>query len=140
MHRVQPLEVHVASIHHVEGSGFDGQDVQHVHVVQLAIADVDEGGDRTAQVQQRVQLDGRLGRAKWRPLEQTQAQIDGGGVQRVDAGIEFQYGRLLGIERSGARNQPLSERVIDAPVAPVQRVGQRRAAGGAFSPMWNSLA
>jgi hypothetical protein len=44
-------------------------------------------------------------------------KIDGGGVQRVDTGIEFQYIGLLGIERSGPRDQPLSQRVIDAPVA-----------------------
>ncbi len=48
------------------------QDVQHVHVVQLAIADVDECGDRAAQVQQRVQLDRGLGRAKRRPVEKTE--------------------------------------------------------------------
>lgn len=73
MHRVQPLEVHVAAIHHVEGPSLHGQDVEHVHVVQLALADVDERRDRAAQVQQRVQLDGRLGRAKRRPVEQAQA-------------------------------------------------------------------
>ena len=61
MHRVQALEVQVAPIHHVERPRLHGQDVQHVHVVQLAIADVDERRNRAAQVQQRVQLDGGLG-------------------------------------------------------------------------------
>ena len=89
MQRVQPGEVHIAPIHHVEGAGLDRQDVQHVDVVQLAVADVDEGGDRAAQVQQRVQLDGRLGRAKRRPVEQAQAQVDGGGVQRIDGVVEL---------------------------------------------------
>jgi len=51
MHREQTLEVYVAPIHHVEGPGFHGQDVQHIHIVQLAIADVNERGDRAAQVQ-----------------------------------------------------------------------------------------
>jgi hypothetical protein len=71
-------EVHVAPIHHVEGAGLHGQDVEHVHIVQLAVADVDEGWNSPAQVQQRVQLDGRFGRAKRRPLEQAQTQIEVG--------------------------------------------------------------
>jgi DNA-directed RNA polymerase specialized sigma24 family protein len=60
--------------------------------VQLAVADVDEGRDRSTQVQQRVQLDGRLGRTKWRPLEQAQTQIDGAGVQRVDRSLDDTVG------------------------------------------------
>jgi hypothetical protein len=82
---------------------------------------------RNRSCQQRVQLDGRLGGAKRRPLEQAQTQIDGGGVQRIDAGIEFQHRRLLGIQRSGPHDQSLSQRVVDAPVSLIQRVGQRRA-------------
>jgi hypothetical protein len=31
----------VAAIHHVESTGFCRQDIQHVHVVQPAVADVD---------------------------------------------------------------------------------------------------
>jgi len=134
MHRVQTLEVDVATIHHVEGPSFHGQDVEHVHVVQLAVADVDERGNGAAQVQQRMQFDGGLGRTKWRPVEQAQAQIDGGGVQRIDARIEFQQRRLLGIQRSGPNDQPLSQRVIDAPVASVQRIGQCRASRRRLQP------
>ena len=48
MQCVQPREVHIAAIHHVERTGFEAQHVQHVHVVQLAIADVDEGRDGAA--------------------------------------------------------------------------------------------
>jgi len=127
MHRVQALEVQVAPIHHVEGPRLHGQDVEHVHVVQLAVADVDERRNGAAQVQQRVQLDGGLGRAKRRPVEQAQAQIDGGGIQCVDADVQFQHRRLLGIQRPGARDQSLSQCMVDAPVAQVQCIGQRRA-------------
>ena len=134
MHRVQASEVHIASIHHVEGPSFHGQDVEYVHVMQLAVADVDERRDRAAQVQQRVQLDGRLGRAKRCPLEQAQAQIDGGCVQRIDAGIEVQHRGLLGIQRPGPGDQALGQRVIDAPVALVQRIGQRRASRRRLQP------
>ena len=100
-------------------------------IVQLAVADVDARRDRAAQVQQRVQREGRLGGAKRRPVAQAQAEIDGGGVQRIDARIEIQHRRLVGVQRPGAGDQPLSQGMVDAPVA---------RAGGAFNPMWNSLA
>lgn len=61
MRRVQTHKVHVAAIHHIERAGLEAQHVQHVHIVQLAVADVDEGRNGATQVQQRVQLDGRFG-------------------------------------------------------------------------------
>jgi len=58
--RVEPLEVHVTPIHDVEGAGLDQQEVQHNDVVHLAVGDVDEGGDRSPQIEQRVQLTAAL--------------------------------------------------------------------------------
>ena len=37
------------------------QNVQHIDLVHLAVADMDEGGNRPPEVQQCVQLDGWLG-------------------------------------------------------------------------------
>ena len=50
----------------------DKKNVQHVDIVQLAIADVNECWNHAAQVQQGMQLDGRLGGTKRRPVEQAQ--------------------------------------------------------------------
>ena len=75
MHLIQPREVHVAPVHDVKSPGFDGQDVEHLDISHLAVADVNEGGNRAAQVQKRVHLHRRFGGAKRRPIEQTQAQI-----------------------------------------------------------------
>ncbi len=127
MQRVQAFEVHVAAIHHVERAGLEGQHVQHIHVVQLAVADVDEGGDRAAQVQQRVQLDGGFGGAKRRPIEQAQAQIDGAGVQRIDGVVQLDPERLARVELARATNQNGCKVRPDAPVAQLVGVGQRGA-------------
>lgn len=91
-------------------------------------------GDTAAQVQQSVHLHGRLGGAKRRPVEQTQAQIDGGGIQGVDGGIEIDVQRVFGVETSGTLNQAHCQRVIDAPVSLVQRIGQCRASRHASHP------
>ena len=129
MQFVQPGKVQIATIHHVKGTRFDRQDVEHVDIAHLAVADVDESRNSTAQIQQRVHLHRRLGRTKWRPFEQIQAQVDRGGIQRVDCRVEFDAHRFFGIEFPGAHNQAHEESVIDEPVPSVQCIGQRRARG-----------
>ena len=52
MQIVQPREVQVTAIHDVEGAGFEAQQVQHIHICHLAVADVDEDRDGPAQVEQ----------------------------------------------------------------------------------------
>ena len=82
-----------------------------------------------AQIEQGVQLDGPFGGAKGGPGEEAQAQIDGGGVQRIDGRVEVQHRRRIGIRHASAGDQPLRQRVVDAPVARMQRmqrIGQRR--------------
>ena len=52
MHCVQAAIVQIAPIHDVEGPGLDGQDIQHVDIVHLAVADVNEAGNAAAQMRQ----------------------------------------------------------------------------------------
>jgi len=52
MHSVQPREVHISPIHDVETARLDKKNIEHVDIVKLAIADVDERWNRAAQVQQ----------------------------------------------------------------------------------------
>ncbi len=129
MKREESAEVQVTAIHHVKGTGFDGQQVQHVDVAQLAVADVNKGRNRTAQVQQRMHLHCRLGRAKRRPVEQTQTQVDGGRIQRVDRRVQRKPRGFFGIQVAGAHDQTHRQCMINAPVAQVQCVRERGAGG-----------
>lgn len=54
------------------------------YLVRLAVADVSKCWIRSSQIEQRVHLHYRLGNAKRRPVEQSQTQIDDGGIQGVD--------------------------------------------------------
>ena len=81
---IQPLEIDVAAIHDIERAGLGHDLIKDVHVVHFAVGDADKRWDIAVQVQQRVHLDGGLGR-EMRPREQRQAQVDGGGVQRIEA-------------------------------------------------------
>ena len=128
----QPSKIQIAPVHDVEGARFERQDVEHVHIAEFAVADMDERGDCPSQIQQRMHLHTRLSRAKWRPIEQTQTHVDGGGVQRADGGIEINAHGLFDVEFPGIRNQAHGQRVINAPVPQIQGIGQSRASGNAL--------
>jgi hypothetical protein len=75
----QPRETQITAIHQVERARLQHQIVQHVDLACLAIGNVNETGDVSAQIQERVQLDGSLGLAKRRPRKHRQAKVDGAG-------------------------------------------------------------
>ena len=128
MHFVQPGEVQIAPIHDVKSPSLKRQDIEHVDIAHLAVADVNEAGDTATQVQQRMQLDSGLGGAKRSPTEQTQTQIDGARIQGVhiacDVDIQPQW--LIGIELVGPANQDGSEVRPDVPIASFIGIGQGR--------------
>jgi len=126
MHREQPGKVQIAAIHDVESPSLKWQDIEHIDITHLAIADVNEARDAAAQVQQRMQLDGRLGRAKRCPTKQTQAQVNRAGIQRVHlaSDVDIQSQRFIGIELVGAANQHRCKVSPDAPIASFVGIGQ----------------
>ena len=75
MQSVQSGEVQITPVHQVERTGFHGQHVQHTDLVGLAVADMDEGRNAAPQIQQGMQLDGRLGGAKRRLGKQRRSMV-----------------------------------------------------------------
>src|ERR1700748_3206878 len=84
MQHVEPGEIDIAAIHDVDRARLGKQQVERVNVVQFAVRDVDEARDVAAQVQQRVHLDRRLGRAEMRPRKDRQTKVDGRRIERID--------------------------------------------------------
>ena len=121
----QPGEIQIASVHQVEGARLQHQVVHDVDFVGLAVGDVNEAGDVAPQVQQRVQFDSRLGRAKRCPGKHRQTQVYGAGVERVNRRVEFHAKGLLRIQRPRHADQVLCEVGIDLPRACGVRIGQR---------------
>ena len=64
----------------------------------FAIRDVNEARDIAAQIEQGVQFDRCRARLVRRPGKQRQAQIDGGGVQRVDRFLQLDRQRPVAVE------------------------------------------
>jgi hypothetical protein len=127
MQQVKPGEVEVATIHDVDGAGFWHQNVEHIDIAQLAVGDMDEARDVAAQVEQRVHLHRRLGGAKQCPWKQRQAQVDGGGVQRVSGVRQLDTKALVDVKLARLRDQALGEFGLDAPMPRLVGIGQRRA-------------
>ena len=86
---------------------------------------MNEGGDIAAQIEQRMELHGRLGGSERCPREYGQAQIDGRGIQRIDGVVELDRQRVIGIKPPRDADQVLGEVGIDAPVAHGVGIGQR---------------
>jgi integrase len=63
----------LSAVHDADGAGLGRQQIERVHIVQLAIRDVDEARDIAAQVEQGGHLHRRFGRAEMRPGKHRQA-------------------------------------------------------------------
>ena len=121
---IAPRKIHIAAIHHIERSGFENQLIQHGHIALFPLGNRDHRRNRAAQIQQRVELDRRLGGTKPRPRKQTQAEINRRRVQRVNGLLQLHAKGLAGVKTAGAGDQSLGQIVVDAPVAFAVGVGQ----------------
>lgn len=130
LHAMQAGKVEIAPIHDVERARFVGQLIEDVHVVDTARRDNDHGGKVALQGEQRVELDGRLAPAKGGPRKERQAQVDGGGVQRIGGLLKFRGKGLVGVEGGGLLHEHLGEIGEEAPVACFVGIGERAAGGG----------
>jgi len=130
MNHKQSLEIQVPTIEQVVRARLDVQQVQGVDLVGLAVADVNESGYGAAQVQQGMQFDSRLVRAKRCPWIQRQTKVYRRGIEGVDGCIQVDRHRLFGIQRARHGDQVLRKVGVDLPRARCIGVGQGVARNG----------
>ncbi len=118
-------EVGEATIHDVKAAGLWYQNIEHIDLVHLAVADVDEGWNVAAQVEQRMHLNGGFGGAEACPRKDAQAQVDGRGIECVNRLFQFHRKAVAGVKLSGGLDQAHREIHIDATVALLVGIGQR---------------
>ena len=114
-----------APIHDVKAASFGYQNVEHIDLVHLAIADMNEGWNIAAQVKQRMHLNGSLGGAEACPGKDAQAQVDGRGIECVDRLFQLDSKAVAGVKLSCNLDQAHREIHIDAAVALLVGIGQR---------------
>ena len=123
-------EVQIGAIHDVEGASFPDELVEDVHIVNTAWCDNDDGGKVALEGQQCVEFDGGFVTAKRSPWKKREAQVNGGGVQRIGCSLEFKAERFIGVESGSLLDEDMGEVSEDTPVAFFVGIGQRAAGGG----------
>lgn len=134
MQTVQPGEIGVPLVHHIERPGLGCELVQRPQVVRLGVGDPQKDWDSHAQVQHRVRLDPGLASPETGPREQLQAEVDRRGVQRVRVGVEVRQlavHRQFDPRRVDHRHRGVHE---DAVVPPLVGLRQRAAGHAAADP------
>ncbi len=124
MNLKQASKVDVADVHYIKRVWLQDQNVQHIDLVHLAVANVNEGGIRAPEVQQGVRIDDCLGFVKRCRPDQAQAQNDGGGVNCVDCILEVEHKVLVQIKLASELDQYCRQVGPDSPVARLVSVGQ----------------
>ena len=79
------------------------------------------------QIEQSVQLDGCFVPAKASPRKQRKAEVNGRRVRRIEAGIQIDSNRIVGVHRPGDSDKDLREIREDPPVARLIGIGNSRA-------------
>ncbi len=125
VHGVPASKIGEAPIHDVKAASFGYQDVEHIDLVHLAIADMNEGWNIAAQVKQRMHLNGSLGGTEACPGKDAQAQVNGRGIECVDRLFQLDSKAVAGVKFSGCLDQAHREIHIDAAVALLVGIGQR---------------
>jgi len=116
MDLVESCEVEVSTIHDVEGTGIGKQVIEDVDVMDLAVGDEGECRNTSSQIEQSVEFDCGFCLAEVCPGEKRQAQVDGGGIKRIDGLFQLKAKVVFGIELSCLGDQHLGKIGIDAPV------------------------
>lgn len=122
---IQPGEIDIAAIDHVESAWFQNELIEGIDIVNFPVGNVDEAGDRAPQVDQGVEFYRGFVFAESGPWEQRHAQVDGRRIEGVGRFLEIHAKTVRGIQDSRALDQDLSEVGIDFPGARFVGVGQR---------------
>ena len=120
----KPSKVHVASIHHIEGSRFEEQVVEPVNICIAGSGDVDAGRDRASQIELGMHLDPSFGASEIGPREETQREIDRGGIQSVNRVLQFQSEILSGVKDTCLAHEAASKILPESVVPLLVGIGQ----------------
>ena len=112
---MEAFEIHIAAIHHIEGSRIEKQIVEPEHVVLACGGDKDAGGNRATKVDLRVHLDSGLGLSEVCPRKEGEREIHCRRVQGIDRVVDVQTQVFARVERPGFAHERLSAVTQSAP-------------------------
>ena len=124
MDGIKAIEIQISTIDNVKGSWFEGQLIEDVDIVNLAVGDNDKGGDTSPEVQKGMQFHSAFVGSELGPWEKGETQIDGGGVQGIGGLIQFDSEGIVGIEATSLADENLGKVGIDSTISDLVGVGQ----------------
>ena len=123
---VEPSEVDVPAVHDIDSARLQWQLVQGRYIGRFSVRDMHETGNRTAQVQQRVQFHRTLVPPEVRPREKRQAEVDRSGVEDIGDLFERDAEFLSCVHSPCRADQDMGEIGVDAPISGLVCIGQGR--------------
>ena len=117
-------KIHVGSIHHIEGTCFEEQVVEPMNIGVAGPCDVDAGRNRATKIQLSMHLDPGFGASKMSPREETQREVDGGGIQSVNRVLQFQSEILSGVEDTRLAHESFGKIFPESVVPLLVGIGQ----------------
>jgi len=127
-------KIHVGAIHHIEGSRFEDQIVEPVNIGLAGSRNVDAGRDRPPEIELSVHLHPGLGASEIGPWEETQREIDRGGIQSINRVLQFQSEIFACVENARLAHESLGEIFPESEVPLLVGIGQ----GGLGNSLWKT--
>lgn len=125
MEAVESGKIQVTAIHDVVTAGQDRNFVQGGHLVTFSLVQTGESREIAPQVQQDVQLHGRMVRLPTRPRKRRRAQFDDSGIQGEQIRLQLRDGQLpVYIHALGTSHQHSSYLAENTPIAMIVGVGK----------------
>ena len=125
---LQTGKVEIAPIEDIERAGFDGKQVQCVHIVDFSRRYMHPAGDVPPQIEQCMRLDRTDVLSEPCPWKERQAETDGGGIEGVDCLCQLHVEAVGAVQIPGLDDQRLGEVRPNPPIA--MRVGMGQCAAG----------
>ena len=120
------LKRDIAFVHQVEGTGFNGNLVHDLGIVDFSRCEQNEGGNGAPQVHQSMHLERALPVVELGPRAQFQTQLDSGAVERIDHFFKTNPQLFILLKRRGFLDQSHRKVLIDTPILLLVGLRKRR--------------
>jgi len=122
---VKTGEIEISPVHDIEGTGFYADLVEDVHIVNFSVSDDDYGRNAPPEIEKRVELDRPFVFSEFRPGKESQTEVDGGRIQRIDGVSQVYSEGVVDIELPSSCDEDLREIFVHMPIPDLIGVGQR---------------
>lgn len=121
---VEPGEIHISPVHDVEGTRFECQLVENVHIVNLACGYDYQNREIALQSQQCMHFYCCFGFSEFGPWEKRKTQVYGARIQSVGRVLQFDAEGLSAVKLYCLGNHNMRKVAEDPPIAFLVGIGQ----------------